>query len=112
MPTVEASVAAATAVVDYDVFTGVAQAIISRGQRVTGVAVKGSAAAGDTIIQVETSFGPIARLYNNNTGFPGRDDVLPVDYVHNGEQSRIYAKVVDAPATNPINVLVVISARR
>lgn len=108
MATVESSVAAATAVVEYDLFVNVAEAEIRAGQRITGVALKGSAAAGDTRVRFQTSQGVVATVYNNNTGFPGRDDILPVSYIHAGSPSHIYATVVDAPATNPINAVVVI----
>ena len=82
-------------------------ATIAAGQRITAIGVKGSAAAGDTKIQILAGNELVAELYNNNTGFPGRDDMMPVDFTYMGNPSRIYAKVTDAPATSPINVAVV-----
>lgn len=109
MPTVETSVAAATAVVGYDLYANNSLATIATGQRVTGVALKGSAAAGDSKVRFTAGTAEIASIYNNNTGFPGRDDLIPVDYVHLGPPARLYATVEDAPATNPLNALIVVS---
>lgn len=107
MPSVEGSVAAATAVVGYDLFTGKPAAIIRPGQRIRGIALKGSVAAGDSEVRFMAGTAEVGQIFNNNTGFPGRDDVIPVDYVHRGAAARVYAIVVDAPATNPLNALVV-----
>ena len=103
---VEASVAAAVAVLGYDLLQDEPNATISAGQRVSTAGMKGSAAAGDAKIRLTAGAHEIATLYNNDTGFPGRDDMMPVGYVHTGPPTRLYAKVTDAPATNPLNIAV------
>ena len=108
MPSVEVSIAAATAIVDYDLYTGVPGAEIKTGQRVSGVALKGSAAAGDTRVRFMAGDTVVAWIYNNNTGAPGRDDIIPVDYLHRGPSAKLYGIVTDAPATNPIFALTII----
>lgn len=108
MPSIENSVAAATAVVDYDLFNNVPGAEISNGQRVHSVALRGSAAAGDTRVRFMAGTNVVAWIYNNGLLVPGRDDLIPVDYVHRGPTVRLYAMVTDAPATNPIFPLIVI----
>jgi hypothetical protein len=101
------SVAAATAVVGFDLFQSNSAATIAPGQRVTFGAVLGSAAAGDSEIRLMAGNTHIATLFNSNTGFPTGTDMFPIAYRHVGPTTRIYATVVNAPATNPINVSVV-----
>jgi hypothetical protein len=101
------SVAAATAVVGFDLFQSNSAATIAPGQRVTFGAVLGSAAAGDSEIRLMAGNTHIATLFNSNTGFPTGTDMFPVAYRHVGPTTRIYATVVNAPATNPINISVV-----
>jgi len=101
------SVAAATAVVGVDLLSDQPNATIGAGQRITAIGLKGSAAAGDTKVQILAGNELVAELFNNSTGFPGRDDMMPVDFTYSGVASRIYAKVTDAPASNPINIAVV-----
>jgi hypothetical protein len=101
------SVAAATAVVGFDLFQSNSAATIAPGQRVTFGAVKGSAAAGDSEIRLMAGNTHIATLFNSDTGFPTGTDMFPVAYRHVGPTTRIYATVVAAPATNPINISVV-----
>lgn len=99
------SVAAAVAVVGYDLFQDLPNATIAAGQRITGVGLRGSAAAVDTKVRIMAGNVEVASIYNNNTGAPGRDDMLPVTYVHRGPPVRVYGIVTDAPATNPINIV-------
>jgi len=106
---IENSVAAATAVVGFDLLQDQPNATIQPGQRITSVALKGSAAAGDSKVQITAGNITVAELYSNNTGFPARDDMVQVDYVHpvGAGATRIYAKVTDAPASNPLNIALV-----
>jgi hypothetical protein len=106
---IENSVAAATAVVGYDLLQDQPNATIQPGQQITLVALKGSAAAGDSKVQITAGNITVAEIFNNAVGFPARDDLVPVAYVHpaGAGATRIYAKVTDAPASNPLNIAVV-----
>ena len=47
----------------------------------------------------------VAERYNSASDFPTETDMMPIEYVHRGPSTRIYASVADAPATNPINIV-------
>lgn len=102
----QTSVAAATAVVGYDLASNTQWQQQSVGRALTGLAIKGSAAANDTKISLYVDTVKIGEFYNTNTGFPNMDDLVDLDmnYVPPGAQIHIY--VDDAPATNPVNVVV------
>lgn len=101
------SVAAATAVVGYDLLTNrpdIANAATRRTLR--GLALTGSAAAGDTVADIKVGNRTVATLYNTATGFPTNDaSKFPTSYnVPPGSPLSII--ITDAPATNAINILV------
>jgi hypothetical protein len=99
------SVAAATAVVGYDLATGTIWQQQNADRAITGFGFKGSAAAGDTKVSLYLDTVKIGEFYNVTTGFPNQDDVAMLDaYCPSGSQIHIY--VDDAPATNPINVII------
>jgi hypothetical protein len=101
------SVAAATAVLGYDLSTNQIWQTSSKPRALMGFALKGSAAAVDTKVDLYVDTTKIGEFYNTNTGFPNMDDVIPLDgnYIPPGAQIHIY--VTDAAATNPINGIVV-----
>jgi len=101
------SVAAATAVVGFDLFQSNSAATIAPGQRISFAGMLGSAAAGDTEVRLMAGNTHIATLFNSNTGFPTGTDMFPVAYRHVGPTTRVYATCVSAAATNPINISVV-----
>lgn len=98
-----ASVLAATAVVNYDLLRDETWKRSSQGRMMVGIGLAGSAAEGDSEVEVYVNSELVANLYNTDTGFPNRDDILPVRIMvpAGGE---LVAKVVDAPATNPLNI--------
>jgi len=101
------SVAAATAVVGYDLLTNRPDIQNSASNRVLrAIGLTGSAAAGDTVVDFKVGNRTVATLYNTATGFPTNDaSKFPTSYsVPAGSPVSII--VTDAPATNPINVLV------
>lgn len=103
----QASVAAATAIVGYDLIRDEPWNVADVDRVITGMALLGSAAAGDTIADAMVGTQRIARLYNRTTGFPNMDDMVPLDaFVPRG--AKISVPVVDAPATSPINVYLMI----
>jgi hypothetical protein len=64
--------------------------------------LKGSAAAGDTKVDLYADQTLITNLLNTNTGVPNRDDIMPIDEKFIPAGSLLHAYVTDAPATNPI----------
>lgn len=106
----EVSIAAATAVVGYDLLTGLPMAKssgASRALRSGGVA--GSAAALDTAVDVMIGGVIVGKLHNVSTGMVQSDrDMTDFGdlYIPPGEALSLL--VTDAPATNPINARLVV----
>lgn len=101
------SIAAATAVLQYDLLTSRPDISVSGRDRVIrALGLTGSAAAGDTAVDVKVGNVVVATLYNSATGFPSNDAAkFPTSYfVPAG--TPISAVVTDAPATNAINFLI------
>ncbi len=100
------SVAAATAVVGYDLATGTIWQQSSVDRALTGFGLKGSTAGADTKISLYIDTVKVGEFYNTTTGFPNKDDVQEMDsnFVPAGAQIHIY--VDDAPATNAINGII------
>lgn len=104
MSAIEVSVAAASAGVGTNLLADSPHAQSSSNRRVRAVGAAGSAAGGDTEMSVLVNAQEVARIFNTTTGFPTRDHLKSVgfDIPANAEIACI---VIDAPATNPINVL-------
>jgi len=101
------SVAAAVAVVGYDLLTNrpdIANA--ARPRVLRAIALTGSAAAGDTAVDFKVGNRTVATLFNTATGFPTNDaSKFPTSYsVPAG--SPVSVIVTDAPATNALNLLI------
>ena len=98
------SVAAATAVVGYDLARDTTWQQSSQPRVLRGAALAGSAAALDTKAEVFRGSVKIGELYNTATGAPTRDHLFPIGaYIPPNEEVRVL--VTDAPGTNPINLL-------
>jgi len=101
------SVPAATAVVGYDLLTNrsdIANSAVPRVLR--ALALTGSAAAGDSVADIKVGNRTVATLYNTATGFPTNDaSKFPTAYQVPGG-SPVSVIVTDAPATNPLNLLI------
>ena len=108
MATFETSVAAATAVVGFDLLTDLPFVRQSGGNRILRrAALAGSAAAGDTRIGLTIGGVPVGRLFNGAVGFPQSDrDMRSMGDAFIPAGEALSALVEDAPATNPINLLV------
>lgn len=102
--TYEVSIAAATAVLGYDLAQNQPWKTAGRPRRLRGMALTGSAAAGDAAVRVLVGMAEVARKYNTTTGFPTRDHLVPVDALVPGGVP-ITVEVIDAPLTNPLNLL-------
>ena len=101
------SVPAATAVVGYDLLTSIPEAQISGSARVLRMAaIAGSAASGDTQVDVRVGGRRIGSLINGSIGGIDltRDARYFAAYVPAG--SRLQLLVVAAPATSPINAAI------
>lgn len=110
MPAYSVSVPAASATVGTDLFEGEVFARRPYPRSLLGVAIAGSAAAADTEVEIMVDTVSVAVLKNSATGYPRlSDDLVPLRAaVPAGAQLR--AIVRDAPATNPINVVLMLSA--
>jgi len=101
------SVAAATAVLGYDLLLNRPD-IQSQGRArvLRAVGLTGSAAAGDAAVDIKVDNRTVASLFNTATGFPLADaSKFPTSFaVPPG--SAVSVIVTDAPATNPLNLLI------
>lgn len=100
----QVSVAAATAVLGYDLASQEVWNVQSEDRVLTGIAVCGSAAAGDTKVDLFVDQTKVGEFFNTTTGLPTKDHFYNINAGVPGG-SKISAKVSDAPATNPINLV-------
>lgn len=101
------SVAAAVAVLGYDLLTNRPDVGVGAGRRtIRAIGLTGSAAAGDSAVDVKVGNRTVVSLYNTALGFPTNDaGKFPTMY-HVPPGSPVSIIVTDAPATNPLNVLI------
>lgn len=100
----QVSVAAATAVLGYDLTTGTLWAVQGNNRVLTGIAVAGSAAAGDAKFDLFIDQVKVGEFYNTTTGFPTRDHFYNLNNVVPAG-SKISMICTDAAATNPLNII-------
>lgn len=98
------AVAAATAILDYDIFQGNEDLRRRNYARmITSMAVAGSAAAGDTAFDLKVNGAKVATFVNRALGWPTNDHrqrlAIPVP-----ANALLEAEITDAATTNPINV--------
>lgn len=101
----EESIAAATAVVGFDLLSGNSLRQSDRPRTIVGVGLAGSAAALDTEVDIFVGQIRVGNIYNKATGAVTRDHMFAMRSTVPPNQ-EVHAYVVDAPATNPINILV------
>lgn len=104
-PTDLATIAAATAVLDYDLVQAKRTRQAPNDRALTGLALGGSAAVGDCAVDVFIDTAYVGRFYNTRTGFPNNDDLLVMDNLYWPAGGILTAVVVDAPATSPMNFM-------
>lgn len=99
------SVAAATAVVGFDLFSDEWFQQLSDDRDLTGIGVAGSTAGLDTLLELFVGTEKIGEFYNSAPGMVLMDaHMMDIDAdVPEGELLHLY--VVDPPVTNPINVV-------
>lgn len=103
----ERSVAAATAVVGYNLAGDQYWEELGFPRILTHIALKGSAAAGDTEVKIKVGTADYGSIFNTGTGYPNIDDLKPVGAIPIPRGTPVRFEVVDAPATNPINLMIV-----
>jgi len=101
------SVAAATAVVGYDLLTNRPDIAVASTPRVLrAVGLTGSAAAGDAAVDIKVASRTVSTLFNSATGFPTADAAKFDTAYAVPAGSPVSVIVTDAPATNPLNLLI------
>lgn len=100
------SVAAATAIVGYDLFQNERWNVSSRPRVIRGLACVGSAAINDANFDLYVEDRYIGKFYNTKAGVVGaiNDDIKHLGAIFVAPGSKISAIVADAPTTNPIIV--------
>ena len=100
---VQVSIAAATAIVGYDLLANESLRQAEQGRSLIAAGLAGSAAALDTKVRIMVGQVEVGKIYNSATGAPNRDSMFRVGQgVPGGVE--VHAYVEDAPATNPINL--------
>ena len=99
-----ASIPAATAVVGYDLIEGNSLKQSDKPRSLIAAALAGSAAALDTVVDLFVGQVKVGGMYNSAVGAPNRDHLFRIG-VYVPANQEVHAYVVDAPATNPINII-------
>ena len=98
------SIAAATAVVGYDLARDTTWQQSDKQRRLLAVGMAGSAAALDTEVNIFIGNVKVGNVFNSGLAAPNRDSMFRMgDIVPAGQE--IHVLVVDAPTTNPINLV-------
>lgn len=104
MSLVMVSSSAANATVGTNLLTDSIHSVASRPRTLRGAALGGSAAAGDTKLELYVGAQSVGELFNSKGGanqVPTGDDLFPVGAPVPGG-TEIRAIVTDAPATNAV----------
>ena len=102
----QVSVAAATAVAGYDLFRDQTWRVAAKPRKLMGVAVCGSAAAGDCSFDLFIDQYHVGRFYVLATGWPTRDHIVACKGNFIPPGATVAAIMHVAPTTNPINVII------
>jgi hypothetical protein len=106
MPNYIASVPAATAVLDADLFEGERWARSPVNRALQGVGVAGSAVVGDTEIEIYIDEVRVGNFFNNALLMPDNNQLMPLESLGIPAGAQLSCIVRDAAATSPINVMV------
>jgi len=98
----QVSVAAATAVLGFDLARDTYWQQSNRPRNLVAVGLSGSAAALDTKVRIMVGAHQVGEMFNDSTGAPNRDAMFRISAIVPAGQ-EVHAFVDDAPATNPIN---------
>lgn len=101
------SIAAADAVVKTDLVADARLKQARKARKLMYFALTGSAAAGDTEVELEVDGESKGTFINTDTGMPdGMVDLIPCDIPMKANQ-EFSVRVIDAPTTNPLNLITV-----
>jgi len=103
-----ASVAAATAVVGFDLFAGEVWARTPNNRILQGTALCGSAVVGDSEVEFYIDEVRVSQMFNIALLFPDNDQLLPLENLFIPAGSQLRAIVRDAPATSVLNAMVAV----
>lgn len=107
MPNFTADVAAATALVGADLFTGEVWARAPQDRVLNGIAYTGSAVIGDTEIEVYIDEVRVGSFFNSALLTPQIDrDIQPLESLGVPAGAQLRANVIDAAATSIVYCLV------
>lgn len=107
MGNISESIAAATAIVGYDLMTGSRHQQKEQNRIIHTLGLTGSANAGDTEIELFIGDDLVGNFFNTTPGngvWSKKDDIVPLGGVIVYPGEKIHAYVVTAPATNAINI--------
>jgi len=101
------SIAAATAVVGFDMLTNRPDiAVASTPRVIRAIGLTGSAAVGDSVVDIKVASRTVATLVNNVLNFPAADSGKFETMYNVPAGSPVSVIVTDAAATNPLNLLI------
>lgn len=110
MSNISESVAAATAVVGYDLMKGSRHQQVEYMRSLQSMKLCGSAAKGDTEVELFIGDEFIGNFFNTTEGagvFGVKEDEVDLGNVMVYPGEKIHAYVADAPTTNAINVTLI-----
>lgn len=97
------TVAAATATVGYDLMQSQLHQSSPVPRSLQGVSLTGSATIGDTLVDLYIDTVKVAQnLPNTKLGVGNRDDMMDLPNLFVPAGANLHAIVTDAPATNPV----------
>lgn len=102
----QVTVLAATAVAGYDIFRDQTWRVSSKPRKLMGVAVAGSAVAGDCSFDLYIDQYHVGRFHNLALAWPTRDHIVACRGNSIPPGATVSAIMSVAPTTNPINVVV------
>lgn len=110
MANISVSVAAATAIVGYDLMKDSRHQSVEYDRTVESLKLAGSAAKGDTEVEIFVGDEFLGNFFNTVEGagvFGNTDEEVDMGGVEVFSGEKIHAYVKDAPVTNPINLTLV-----
>lgn len=108
MPSYVAAVAAATAIIGYDLFTGQVWARSPVDRILTGTGVTGSAVIGDSEVEMFIDEVRVGSFFNNRLLVPTQDEVVDLEDLFIPSGALLRSIVRDAPATSIIYHTVIV----
>lgn len=106
MPNYTVGVAAATAIIEYDMFVGQVWARQPQDRVITGQAVCGSAVVGDSELETFVDEVRIGNFFNSKLLLPNNDELMPLESLGIPGGAQLRCIVRDAPATSILYVMV------